>query len=135
MPNDPKKVIYNRKYYETHKKQVLAHNKSNYERDLDISRQKARDHARIRNRENRLNVLKHYSNGLMRCSCCGESQIDLLTIHHKLGNGAEHRKKVKGSGSNVYQDIVRSNFPPDFEILCYNCNIGVGRFGICPHKR
>jgi ribosomal protein L37AE/L43A len=37
----------------------------------------------------RIEVLEHYGN---KCTCCGETINDFLTMHHKNNNGAEHRK-------------------------------------------
>lgn len=67
------------------------------------------------------------------CSCCGEQEIEFLTVEHTNRDGKTHRL-VKG---NFYSYLVRSGFPKDqgLAILCMNCN-WAERNGIrCPHKR
>jgi hypothetical protein len=35
----------------------------------------------------------------------------------------------------VLKSIIRNGYPPDFEILCFNCNCGKAvNGGICPHE-
>lgn len=68
-----------------------------------------------------------------RCNCCGETNVGFLTVDHVNGGGNEHRKSV-GGGVQVYLDIIRRNFPEDFQVLCYNCNLGrQWNGGTCPH--
>jgi hypothetical protein len=32
-------------------------------------------------------------------------------------------------------EIIKNNFPPEFQILCFNCNLGRSRSGgVCPHE-
>jgi hypothetical protein len=77
----------------------------------------------------RARVFEHYGSV---CACCGESEPKFLQIDHVNGDGAEHRRKV---GKMVASWIVRNNFPPDFQILCANCNWAKGVNGQCPHKK
>lgn len=80
-------------------------------------------------------IIKHYSDGLMKCECCGESNEEFLNIDHKNNDGAKHRKSLKFKGSDViYRWIIKNDFPPMFRILCSNCNSSYGRLGYCPHK-
>jgi 5-methylcytosine-specific restriction endonuclease McrA len=81
----------------------------------------------------RFEILEHYSNGKFECNCCGENELDFLTIDHINNNGNEHRKS-KGSAFNIYQEIKRNNFPPEYQILCMNCNMSKGKRGTCIHK-
>jgi hypothetical protein len=72
-----------------------------------------------------------------RCSCCGEDILEFLTIDHVKNNGSIHRKEAgyRGIGESFYLDLKRSGYPPDFQVLCINCNFGKRRNGgICPHK-
>jgi hypothetical protein len=78
--------------------------------------------------------------GGARCACCGETTIEFLTIDHVNGDGAKHRRRLKESGGygglSLYRSIKRAGFPPDFQVLCYNCNVGRHRNGgVCPHRR
>lgn len=72
-------------------------------------------------------VFKYYGN---KCSCCGETQKEFLTIDHINGGGSSDRKK----SGNSYYLIVQRNFPKDLQILCYNCNCSKGHKGYCPHE-
>lgn len=84
--------------------------------------------------ELRMTVLQHYSPGRVRCVCCHEDQIEMLTLDHMHQDGAEHRKEL--SGKNIYKWIVDNYFPEGFQVLCYNCNIGRYKTGgECPHSK
>lgn len=77
-------------------------------------------------------VLSAYGN---RCVCCGEANQFFLTLDHKEGGGNIHRKEVRKMGSNDwYKYVIENNFPAEFQLLCYNCNLGRERNGgMCPH--
>jgi hypothetical protein len=77
-------------------------------------------------------VLAAYGN---KCSCCGESERDFLTMDHIAGNGAEHRREIGEGSKRLYQFLKKNNFPSGFQVLCYNCNCAKGHRGVCPHKR
>jgi hypothetical protein len=82
--------------------------------------------------------------GGCRCACCGEaSNIDFLTIDHINDNGAEHRRMLSGTkdsrgqaGHVFYSYLKRNNYPPGYQVLCFNCQWGkrLGN-GICLHQR
>ncbi len=84
---------------------------------------------------NKFDVINHYTNGKLVCACCGESYY-FLTVDHIDGLGEQHRKEIGNPGSNsIYIYLRRGNYPPGFQILCYNCNFARHHFGgICPHK-
>lgn len=80
----------------------------------------------------RAEVYSHYS---ARCVCCGEDELPFLSIEHVNGDGAEHRKANHNDGLAILRDIRRRGFPPEFEILCHNCNHGRWlNGGTCPHQ-
>lgn len=153
---------YNKKYQDeyrkTHRKEILEYKQLNYEKNkLKIREEqkeyykrvsqtpkyKARAKARHElykpeiNRQNKLTkieVLSYYSKGIPKCSCCGERQIQFLTIDHINNDGAEFRKKTKRSGSSLYIWLKRTSFPEGYDVLCFNCNCGRAiNGGICPH--
>jgi len=63
-----------------------------------------------------------YSNGCMLCDLCGEDDLDVLTIDHKDGNGAEHRRMINTKGGkDFYLWLYRNRFPDGFRVLCRNC--------------
>ncbi len=78
----------------------------------------------------KLEVFNAYGN---ECQCCGESNLDFLTIDHI------HGRKQSGHdryfiGSKLYKWLIKNNFPRDnFQLLCYNCNCAKGKLGYCPH--
>jgi len=76
-------------------------------------------------------VFDYYSNGTMRCACCGESHIEFLTVDHINNDGASHRKQIKGDNINTW--LVLNNLPNGYRILCMNCNFSHGIHGYCPH--
>jgi hypothetical protein len=72
------------------------------------------------------------------CTCCGETNKYFLSLDHVNGGGNEHRRSIKRKSGVGFQYWLKKNgFPPGFQVLCYNCNLGraFGPFeGICPHK-
>lgn len=78
------------------------------------------------------------------CSCCGETELLFLTLDHINEDGAAHRREIarhsKGNGKGAYPNVLgwmkRNNFPPGFQVLCMNCNVGKHKNkGVCPHQR
>ncbi len=59
-----------------------------------------------------------------KCACCGESNPGFLTIDHINRDGRDHRARVGGSAQAMYCDIRRRNYPADYRLLCFNCNMG-----------
>ena len=87
-------------------------------------------YQRDRNRKRRRRVIEHYGG---ECACCGEKTFEFLAVDHINGGGDAHRRKV-GSGSNMIEWIITSNFPDIFQVLCHNCNQAIGYYGSCPHR-
>lgn len=86
--------------------------------------------------EKRTEVLKVYSGEIPDCACCGEMQIRFLTIDHIDGKGHEHRRELKRQGKSydIYVYLRQNNFPPGFQVLCWNCNCCKGKYGECAHR-
>lgn len=76
-----------------------------------------------------------------QCACCGERQIEFLSIDHVDGSGADHREALgdrrQASGKKTYEWLRDNDFPQDgrFQVLCANCNAGKRRTGVCPHEQ
>lgn len=70
------------------------------------------------------------------CKCCGETEKSFLTIDHINNDGAKQRKrlKFKGAGSVIYGWLRRKKFPKGYQVLCWNCQWGKRKCGICPHQ-
>jgi hypothetical protein len=65
-----------------------------------------------------------------KCICCGEANLEFLSVDHIHGDGANHRKK----NSDIWYSILKEGCPPDrYRILCHNCNQSMGFYGYCPH--
>lgn len=101
-------------------------------RRRELHRDELNAQTRSRSARMRDAVFSHYGKA---CTCCGTSHLAFLTIDHIHDDGAQHRKEV-GSGSRLYEWLVKNNFPEGFRTLCYNCNSGRYRNGgICPHQQ
>lgn len=93
---------------------------------------------RLKAKQNRLKrklgIFTHYGGNPPRCSCCSESNMEFLTIHHINGGGLKHFKEI-GGVSKFYGWLEKNNYPEGFSVLCMNCNFAIGHFGGCPHQR
>ncbi len=63
-------------------------------------------------------VYNHYGK---KCKFCGIDDIDVLAIDHVLNDGATERKFI--TLEQMYKKILKENFPNNYQVLCYNCNI------------
>lgn len=150
---------YHRKYYEQNKQKWLQYNRKHRSKDPHgykaYLKKYRREHYEYllksqrekyyRNREEiskkiklkrkmmRLLIIEKYGG---KCACCNETEENFLSLDHINGNGNKHRKELsKTRGDGIYPWIIENRFPPEFQILCMNCNWGRYRNnGICPHK-
>lgn len=83
-------------------------------------------------REERIRVIDHYSMGEMRCACCGENEMKFLSLDHIKGGG--YQERLKNPKTQLYRSIINRGFPAGFQILCHNCNMAKGLYGVCPHN-
>ena len=113
------KEKYKGKYKEKRKEYLKKYNQENKE--------KKKEYNKKYNQENKELIYNHYSNGVIECACCGEKEIDFLSLDHIYNNGAKHRKKVGKTIS--FKWIMKNNFPPIFQLLCMNCNFSKGKRG------
>ena len=79
--------------------------------------------------------MSKYSDGELRCSKCGFSDIRALQLDHVFNDGNDERRKFlkqgfpyKGrqmGGSNMYGWLIKNNFPnrERYQVLCANCNV------------
>ena len=69
------------------------------------------------------------------CACCGEEELEFLTIDHIDNSGAQHRREIMGGGA-LYRWLRKKGFPQDnFQCLCMNCNWSKRLGGVCIHQR
>ena len=92
------------------------------------------ERTKAKHRKDRDAALRHYAIGeLISCSCCGETQIEMLCLDHINNNGAEHRRNESGASS--LPTYLRSRgFPAGYQVLCFNCNVAKYHYGTCPHQ-
>jgi len=96
---------------------------------------KYKEAALKRYKKLRLSVLIGYSENPPKCACCGEKEINFLSLDHINGGGIKHRKQFNNQVTAMYRWIIKNNFPKGFRILCMNCNASYGHYGYCPHKK
>ena len=55
---------------------------------------------------------------------CGKTDLDILTVHHINGDGAEHRRMVSDGrcGTAFYCKILKTGDFDGLECRCYSCN-------------
>jgi hypothetical protein len=92
---------------------------------------------RARNARLRAEVIAGYGS---RCACCGEARGEFLGIDHVRGRVKGDRRHYTAAGKRrcgvkVYREAIREGFPPEYRLLCHNCNLAIGFFGYCPHAR
>jgi hypothetical protein len=137
----PENKSYRQNYYKTNKDVIAAKKKEhwhkyyinnvekvNLKNRINYIKNKARvlRYNRAWRELNKFAVISYYSNDKMCCENCRENIYELLTIDHINGAGNKHRRSIV-SGSNFCLWLRRNNFPPGFQILCYNCNMIKGR--------
>lgn len=70
------------------------------------------------------------------CACCGEDNLDFLTIDHVGGDGAADRKDRghTGGGATFYTWLKARGYPDRdrYQVLCANCNTAKGIGAACP---
>ena len=106
--------------------------KGNEKHRIFVCRECHNTRTRLEDRELKRLVLNNYSENNLRCSCCGETELEFLTINHINGGGVYHRKQL--GGGNFYRWLKRNNYPEGYNVLCSNCNSSLGYYGYCPHR-
>jgi len=99
----------------------------------ESKKEERRTQERAYNAVHRKHLKDQVFNHGWKCSCCGESIIEFLTIDHINGGGGKHRKET-GWGARFYRWLIKNNFPSEFRTLCMNCNWG-RKLGTCPHEK
>lgn len=68
------------------------------------------------------------------CSCCGEDTYEFLTFDHIDGGGNQERVNNRKE-PYTYDRVIKEGFPDRFQVLCFNCNWGKHKCGVCPHQK
>ena len=62
------------------------------------------------------------------CSCCGEATPELLLVDSiamgKRRHVAEYIKMIELGKAKIL----------GIKVVCHNCNYGIRKYGVCPHK-
>ena len=131
MRNPDKVKLYQKRYRSTEEyKRKRREKRRNAPRDNRLrDKQTMREH-RLSNRDA---VIAHYGG---KCFCCGEANKGFLTVDHIDGQAPEIAVVGKKLGhSALYKYLVKNNFPEGYRLACANCNLGIGWWGVCPHKK
>jgi len=92
---------------------------------LKANKRKTRDRVNVRRR-----LIEFYGG---KCNCCGEAQYKFLGLDHLLGGGGKERR-IR-STEQTSRMILDGRLPKDqYQLLCHNCNLANGFYGLCPHK-
>lgn len=68
-----------------------------------------------------------------KCACCGEAEPKFLAIDHINGGGRKEREVHLGY--SFYMHLYKLPEPrTDLQVLCHNCNMAKGFYGVCPHQ-
>ena len=91
-----------------------------------------RGHAAVW-KANRILALKAYGGENPACACCSECSPLFLSLDHVDGGGRQQRAAKGGGGFMTW--LKANNYPPGFQVLCHNCNLGRQlNSGTCPHQ-
>lgn len=103
---------------------IKQYSKDRYDREYPIKKSTISKNNRIRRINRKLEVIYWYSNGTMRCECCGELQYEFLAIDHIYNNGYNHRQsgELKRYSNDIINYLISNDFPEGYQILCHNCN-------------
>jgi hypothetical protein len=118
---------YQHAYFIQNKERLREYRRTRYAEHKDeICAKRNAYHRRLRQQ-----VLAGYGN---RCACCGETNSGFLSLDHVNGGGRKHRQEL-GSAPMVWLAAIKAGFPAEYQVLCYNCNLG-RQFngGKCPHE-
>lgn len=73
-----------------------------------------------------------------KCTCCGETRREYLTIDHINGDGRKQKREIgllSSDSRGLYRWLRQNNYPEGFQVLCFNCNCGKGNYSVCPHNK
>lgn len=82
--------------------------------------------AQLRQKERARRIVRGYLEKVAsayggHCARCGEDNLLFLTVDHVEGGGGNDRRLGR-AGSSMYQWLIGNDYPPGFQVLCWNCN-------------
>jgi len=112
-------------YYRNKEKRKKKH-------QINEKTEKVKNYRKQQRIDYKKKVFEFYSNGNPKCGCCGETIIVFLTIDHINGRNGSEESKLRGG--KLYRWLVWNEFPPGYQVLCWNCNYAKYHNGECPHR-
>ena len=76
--------------------------------------------------------IEHYGG---KCTCCGESIQEFLTVDHVHGRTTKEKRQKNFRGKKMWLRAKSEGYPDKYTVLCFNCNCAKGAFGFCPHEK
>lgn len=121
---DPDSVILSELKRSATKAEIAA-----YQKDYRKTHQvRLQAHKLNEARKAKVEGIKEYGS---KCSCCGETMIEFLTIDHINGRD---KSIPRATGQHEWLRLKWAGWPKDdIQLLCYNCNCAKGVYGSCPH--
>ena len=110
---------YNHEYYIYNKDEIVKQ-QNEYKQT-----ENGREAVKKANKNYRLKLLnkalEYYSNGKVVCNCCGETNLEFLSLD--------------GNASLTFLKKIQAlDYPEGYEVLCMNCDWGIlQNDGMCPH--
>ena len=110
---------YNHEYYIYNKDEIVKQ-QNEYKQTED-----GKEAVKKENKNYRLKLLnkalEYYSNGKVVCNCCGETNLEFLSLD--------------GNASLTFLKKIQAlDYPEGYEVLCMNCDWGIlQNDGMCPH--
>lgn len=134
---------YGKKFRENNRDRINAEKRQWYHENIISQHKRSREkyirykeQSRESHRKRRMLVKKfivaYYTDGKNCCACCGEKELQFMTVDHINHDGAKHRKSVPPG--RFYEWLIKNYLPDGFQILCFNCNCVEARGRICPHR-
>ena len=110
---------YNQEYYIYNKDEIVKQ-QNEYKQT-----EEGKEAVKKANKNYRLKLLnkalEYYSNGKVVCNCCGETNLEFLSLD--------------GNASLTFLKKIQAlDYPEGYEVLCMNCDWGIlQNDGMCPH--
>lgn len=121
--NPERQAANSRAYRERHPDRVAETNRRQRER-------LGPEYWRAWHQKRKRTVIDRYGG---RCECCGETEIEFLSMDHINGGG--RRERIAFGVSGVFKRLLKSEERlPGFQVLCMNCQFGAQHGRTCPHQ-
>ncbi len=140
VPAGMSSALRTRRYQRRHKEQLMLKRRTPAARAKAAAAmrkwraehtEKARARDRAHNVKAKALMLAAYSGA---CACCGETEPAFLCIDHINGGGNRHLREIKKRGTRFWDWVRQQNYPPQFRLLCFNCNNATRWGRLCPHQ-